>query len=190
MLIVITGASASGKSEYAEKTLVANSLSENNRYYIATMMPTSSESGSRIAKHRSAREGRNFKTVEKYRNIHTLCDESLRDSYGSDTIPINADVILECMSNLAANEMFDEDALHYGDGPDNIADHIILGIDKLSKRCHTLVVVTNEVFSDGNEYDTLTMEYIRLLGGINRRLADMADRLVEVVYGIPVDIKR
>ena len=49
-----------------------------------------------------------------------------------------------------------------------------------------MVIVTNEVGSGGGVYETETMEYIRLMGLINQQLADMADRVVEVVYGIPV----
>ena len=33
------------------------------------------------------------------------------------------------------------------------------------------------------------MEYIRLMGRVNQRLAKLADRVVEVVYGIPVVLK-
>ena len=33
------------------------------------------------------------------------------------------------------------------------------------------------------------MEYIRLMGWVNQRLAKLADRVVEVVYGIPVVLK-
>ena len=57
------------------------------------------------------------------------------------------------------------------------------------KQCRHLVIVTNEVFSDGNVYDSETMEYIRCLGMINAALAGMADQVIEVVCGIPVPLK-
>ena len=53
-----------------------------------------------------------------------------------------------------------------------------------------MVIVTNEVAMDGILYDPETMEYIRLMGLLNQRLAEMADQVVEVVYGIPVWLKR
>ena len=53
-----------------------------------------------------------------------------------------------------------------------------------------LVLVTNEIFSDGYRYEEETMEYQRILGNINVRLAEMADCVTEVVYGIPVRIKK
>ena len=39
---------------------------------------------------------------------------------------------------------------------------------------------------DGEMYEKETLEYIRLLGLVNCRLAKMASEVVEVVYGIPV----
>ena len=51
------------------------------------------------------------------------------------------------------------------------------------------MIVTNNVFEDGIRYDDTTMDYMRALGLINRELARMADRVVEVIVGIPVVIK-
>ena len=56
-------------------------------------------------------------------------------------------------------------------------------------RCSHLVIVTNEVFSDGCEYDDSTTDYIRRLGELNVKLAKAADTVVEVVYTIPVVLK-
>ena len=33
-------------------------------------------------------------------------------------------------------------------------------------------------------------EYKRVLAEVNRRMAQMAERVTEVVYGIPVEVKR
>lgn len=52
-----------------------------------------------------------------------------------------------------------------------------------------MVIVTNEVDRDGICYEPETMEYIRLMGCLNQKLASAADRVVEVVYGIPVPLK-
>ena len=89
-------------------------------------------------------------------------------------------VLVECMSNLLANECFGE-----AGKPDDIFD----GCMKLYSECRHLVIVTNEVFSDGCEYDAGTTDYIRRLGEINVRLSRAADAVVEVVYSIPVFLK-
>lgn len=49
-----------------------------------------------------------------------------------------------------------------------------------------MVVVSNEIFSDGMEYDAETMRYQQYLGKINQYIAAKADVVVEVVYGIPL----
>ena len=85
------------------------------------------------------------------------------------------------MSNLAANEMFDPAGSH-----EKTALEIKTGIDRLLGKCDNLVVVTNEVFSDGLTYDRETEKYQQILGEINRYMASGADEVVEVVYGIPV----
>jgi adenosylcobinamide kinase/adenosylcobinamide-phosphate guanylyltransferase len=52
-----------------------------------------------------------------------------------------------------------------------------------------MVIVSNNVFEDGQIYDEATMEYIKAMGEINTKLALMSDKVVEVVVGIPIIIK-
>lgn len=66
---------------------------------------------------------------------------------------------------------------------------IIDGIRQLKCTGANLVIVTNEVFSDGVRYDASTMLYIDRLGAINAALADMADEVIEVVAGIALPKK-
>jgi adenosylcobinamide kinase/adenosylcobinamide-phosphate guanylyltransferase len=50
-----------------------------------------------------------------------------------------------------------------------------------------LVIVTNELFSDGINYgDDLTQEYLSVLAEINRELAKRAEEVYELVCNIPV----
>ena len=60
----------------------------------------------------------------------------------------------------------------------------------LKKQTTHFVVVSNNVFEDGIIYDETTTEYIHAMGMINHKLAALADRVVEVVAGIPVIIKQ
>lgn len=171
MFTLITGGSGSGKSEYAENLLVTRGGQEAQRYYLATMMPFGREAQIRIERHRKQRQGRGFITREQYLNLQEA------------DIPEGADVLLECMSNLVANEMFDEKGSHLG-----ACESIMAGVNRLLRRCRHLVIVTNEVFSDGIRYDDATMQYIRCLGSVNCQLADLADEITEVVYSIPVHL--
>ena len=45
---------------------------------------------------------------------------------------------------------------------------------------------TNELFSDGMDYDPETLAYLDVLARLNRAVARRADRVYEVVCGIPI----
>lgn len=174
MILLITGGSGSGKSEYAEqRTAELGSRSNGKMIYIATMEPYDEESYKRIERHRQMRRHRNFETVECYTHLEEL------QSASEDT------ALLECISNLTANEMYSEK----GRG-DQAADVILAGIRKLAGQLKNLVIVGNNVFEDGLQYDPSTREYIRQMAVIQNETAKIADEVVEVVCGIPVITKR
>ena len=60
----------------------------------------------------------------------------------------------------------------------------------LEEQVRHLFIVTNEIFSDSMEYEEQTRLYQKYLGLINVKTARMADRVVEVVYGIPIENKK
>ena len=95
MITLIIGGSGSGKSAYAEQVVM--DFGDRDRIYIATMFPFDEESRRRIDRHRRMRAEKNFTTIECYTGLKTV------------EIPEGACVLLECMSNLTANEMFRED---------------------------------------------------------------------------------
>lgn len=181
MLHLITGGSGSGKSSYAEAQTLCMSgekkipEAEAPFLYIATMKPYGEETLKKIERHRQLRAGKGFVTIECYRGL------------GGIKLPKNRGVLLECLSNLAANELYGRDG-SLNDRQET-ADRILEGIGNILNQTDQLVAVTNEVSSDIGDYSCETKEYIALLGLINQRLAYMADQVTEVVYGIPVPIK-
>ena len=170
MFVTVTGGSGSGKSAFAEEQILK--FPEKNRLYIATMVCFDEESRQRVKRHRKMRKEKHFDTLE--------CPTDLVHV----RIPKDTAVLLECMSNLAANEMFEEK----GAGEKTV-EAVLEGIKKLSSQVRHLVIVTNEIFSDGMVYDKETENYQRLLGRINAYLAEISDVCYEVVYGIPLRIK-
>ncbi|MFR4441617.1 MAG: bifunctional adenosylcobinamide kinase/adenosylcobinamide-phosphate guanylyltransferase, partial [Hungatella sp.] len=56
----------------------------------------------------------------------------------------------------------------------------------LKQQAETLIIVTNEVFSDGNQYSEETKGYMELLGRLNQELGRRSDQVTEVVYGLPL----
>lgn len=171
MLIVITGGSASGKSAHAERILCAHTA--NKRLYLATMEPFGAEAQTRIARHLALRAGKGFDTSERYVDLLHL---SLAMRYDG--------ILLECLSNLLANELFSP----HGAGK-HALESILTGIDRLETLCETLVIVTNEIFSDGAPYPAETVQYITLLGQLNTALIARATAAAESVCGILVPIK-
>ncbi len=166
MMILLTGGSGCGKSFYAESLCVKLPAP---RYYIAAMRPFGEESLKKIEKHRRMREGKGFETIERYTDLASL------------TLPMRGTVLLECICNLTANEMFDENGSY-----EDPFERVIKGTDALLSQSSHMIVITNDVSSDGRIYDSGTMAYIRALGKINAALAQRADTVCEVVCGIPV----
>lgn len=167
MIILLTGGSKNGKSYIAEK--IVESIDYNYRYYIATMEPYCEEALVAINRHKKMREQKGFITIEKYTNIHEIELEK------------NSIVLLECICNLCANEMFSDTI--------NPIDKILNGINLLTEKTNTLIIVTNQVGDDGLNYEFLTSEYIKNMGIINNFITEKSDCVIEVVYGIPFILK-
>lgn len=171
MLELVTGGSGSGKSAYAESRICEwNRQDPKPLFYIATMFPYGEETEKKIERHRMLRKGKGFETLEWY--------TGLRQHLQAGSLQ-GTDVLLECMSNLVANEMYMES------GAGCHAEQAILeGIRELNQQCSNLVIVTNEVFSESVPDSPEMKEYKRILGRINCEIAVMADQVTEVIYGI------
>ena len=208
MITLITGGSGSGKSAYAEKYIchVSNEKGYKEKYYIATMQVFDDEGQRKIDRHRRLRAGKGFITIEQPRDIQNAVSKLQSEN----CLKTGRSALLECMSNLVANEMFPpvdaSDIKEAGvkkealDEPENMRDYentlisrvskkVLKEVSILSENVAELVIVTNNVFEDGVCYDESTMNYIKAMGIVNRGLAAMAERVVEVVAGIPVTVK-
>ena len=174
-MILITGGSGSGKSEYGEYRVMEEQMPL--RFYVACMEVYGEEGRRKVERHRALRAGKGFVTLERPRGLSGL---SLKGE-GKKA------VILECVSNLAANAMFEKEGIQ----PDTeeLAEGLFDDILYLDSQADFLAVITNEVGADGEDYTPETMEYIRLMGRLNCLLAERASEVVEVVYGIPVVMK-
>lgn len=196
MMTLILGGSGSGKSAYAEESIgrLADNLSGPEKmecagddaspggirkYYLATMQVYGEEGKKKVERHRKLRMGKGFSTIER--------TVSVKDALTEITDPASSAVLLECMSNLVANEMFRENGQV---AVSEVVATITEDIRILKNRLAHLMIVSNNVFEDGIRYDEGTMEYLRALGEINVNLANLADEVIEVVVGIPLTIKK
>ena len=165
MIVLITGGSGCGKSTWAE--MLVYTMPRENRIYIATMKVSDEESRQRVKRHRTQRADKGFTTIECQKGLERV------------VIPDNSTVLLEDLVNLTANEMFDGSNVSY----------IYPALRKLAGRCKNLVMVTNDLFSDGVTYPSSVQEYLFQMAEINRKAAEMADAVIEMVYSIPVVLK-
>lgn len=198
MVVLVTGGSGSGKSAFAEEYLMCLSTQAETKYYIATMQPFGEESLAKIRRHQRLRAGKGFTTIEQSRDLtkaaqriakpsNQFQEEAVTINRPENSVPFIRDTaLLECMSNLVANEMFSGADIV---SEDVVVGHILQGIKSLSAKVDELVIVSNNVFEDGISYDATTQAYIRALGRINTGVAALADTVTEVVVGIPVPVK-
>lgn len=166
MITLVSGGAASGKSEYAEGLVLASPALP--RVYLATMEIWDEEDRRRMERHRQLRKDKGFLTVEASRHLETVC------------VPADSTVLLECLSNLCVNECFGPE------GFDGAEARILAAVRHLAAHCRELVIVTNELFSDGRTYDAASEAYKALLARLNRTVAQQADRVFEVCCGIPI----
>ena len=183
MIALFSGGSGSGKSELAENYALAlahaDPSAQKKLYYFATMRVWGEEGRARVEKHRRQRAGKGFITVE--------CPDALPAEHCGV-------ILLECLSNRLANAMFSESSAG-GEASDREGEtkqtaaaavaRILAEIETIS-RDNDVVIVTNEVFSDGIGYGAKTDEYVAALGRLNCALAQRAELVVESVYSIPV----
>ena len=205
MFHLITGGSGSGKSEYAESEVerLAHLTESEEKYYIATMFPYGEETLQKIRRHQQMRTGKGFVTLECYTDLYRLAasdpfsragqtegqDERQNGHVsGNRKSRKHTVVLLECMSNLLANECYMESGAKARE-LDPVTE-IEKGMEALLECCEHVVVVTNEVFSDIPVESREMKSYLEYLGRINQWMAKRADQVTEVVYGIPLIKKR
>lgn len=164
-MILVLGGSASGKSEFAE-----NLLTGDQKIYIATMMPQSDQATKRIEKHVNMRKNKNFETFECYFDLKSL------------ELPEKSSVILECIGNLVANEMFYKNT-------QNVVNEVLEGIYSLKEKTEQVVLVSNNIFEDGIKYDQFTEKYIQNVAEINMKIAEKSSKVYDIVCGIPILVK-
>jgi len=168
MFFYVIGGAGSGKSAFAEEQIVRYGAPQ--PLYIATMEPWGEDARERIDRHRRLRAGKGFRTVECPRDLDGLA------------LPMGCAALLEDLTNLFAN-------LWFGGERDRAADRVLAGLRRLRERAALSVVVGNDLFADGVDYGEETGAYLRALAALSCETAALADRVYEVVCGIPLRLK-
>ncbi len=175
-IVLITGGSRSGKSDYALRTAEAQT---GKRIFLATCPVTDEEIARRIQKHREQRSNSNWETIEEPVRIA----EILRNTRECDVF------LLDCLTLWVSNLMYQASQ----NGQELTEDEIATETEDLLTACAelngTVMFVTNEVGSAIVPENPLARRYRDLVGRCNQIVASEADVVTMVICGLPLNLK-
>jgi len=171
-ITLVLGGCRSGKSRHA--LTLAEKYQGNQYLFIATCVPTDAEMTARVARHQAER-GEKWSALE----VPVQLAESIRKKSRE------ADVILIDCLTLWMSNLFEKTTVY-----DDIAPSVDQLTDALKVAHCPVILVSNEVGSGIVPDNVLARRYRDAVGWMNQAMADVADRVILTVAGIPVDIKR
>ena len=170
-VILVLGGVRSGKSRHAQDLAARG----DRVAVIATAEGRDDDMRQRIARHRKERPA-SWMTVEAPIGLPA----ALSDVDGQfDT------VLVDCLTLWASN-LIEQEA----GSTDRVFQHTQLLAETLRRCQATVILVSNEVGSGIVPDNELARQYRDVLGGINQRVAAIADEVVLMVAGCPLLIKQ
>lgn len=180
MLVMVTGGSRSGKSEFAEKYVLHYAPKCD---YIATSEILDEEMAERVRLHQARRDSRWVNHESPYEAHQTFA--TLGEETGA--------VLFDCLTMYMCNLFYGKDAPSYDLPFLERCDYVFKQIDLMleaAKACGKIVVfVTNEVGSGIVPDNQMAREYRDLAGWVNQRVAEACDKVFLCVAGQAVDVK-
>lgn len=165
-ILLVTGGARSGKSRFAETRTLQ---SVGSPFYIATAAAGDREMAERITRHQASRSGR-WITVEEPLELARVLAET--DGRGAR--------LVDCLTLWLTNHML------AGNDPDTIGAELV---DYLRRARSDVTLVTNEVGSGIVPDNALARRFQDAQGRINQAVAEVADEVVLMVSGLPLQIK-
>lgn len=163
-LMLVIGGARAGKSDFAQNQAALAA----NVSFIATAQALDDEMHRRIAEHKAQRP-LGWETLEEPLHIA----QALRQAK-------HAVVVLDCLTLWVSNLMHAKQA---------VLPQLEGFLEAYSASDKALWLVSNEVGLGIVPENALARQYRDLLGQVNRRVAEAADRVYWMVAGIPVQIK-
>ncbi|KXG11101.1 Bifunctional adenosylcobalamin biosynthesis protein CobP [Anoxybacillus sp. P3H1B] len=178
MMIFISGGVRSGKSGIAEQCIQALASRQNTVHYIATAKTTDQEMKERIIHHqrRRCQQSIQWTTWEQPLHLHELASQ-----FGPNDI-----LLVDCLTNGLANELFDEEGWEIEAVCLQKAERMLRTVSQLSTVVRALVMVSNELFSGGVPQDAGTYHFMKMLGWLHQRIVHSADYAILVHHGVPI----
>jgi adenosylcobinamide kinase/adenosylcobinamide-phosphate guanylyltransferase len=172
-LVLILGGVRSGKSRYAQQ--LAGDTGK-RVLFLATAKAGDDEMKCRIARHKSSRP-ESWRTIEEQMDIAGVLRKNA----------VHADaVIIDCITVWLSNLLMHNEKLSEKEMTADI-DRLI---DAYKQGESTYIIVSGEVGMGIVPEHPLGRIFRDYLGLANQRLAGKADRVVLMVAGIPVDVKK
>ena len=165
-LSLVLGGANSGKSEYAEQVAAG---ADRRPVYLATALAGDDEMAGKIALHK-ARRGPEWRLVEEPLDVGQAIAEC-----GTDEV-----VLLECATNWLLNVTLKR--------TDAEAELELLAGHLDNAPC-PVVIVSNEIGLGVVPESSFTRSFMAAQGRLNRQLSSMADLVVLVVAGLPLELK-
>lgn len=176
-LIVVTGGSRSGKSEFAEN--LARQRSKKT-VYIATAVADDEEMKARVARHQKRRP-KEWQTVEAVCDLPTVTAQA---ACKYET------VLIDSLTTYAASFLY---ARRHDESKDteNAALQEMHSLVKAVKtNGATVIIVTDEVGSGIIPDNAVSRAFRDVLGSMNSVLAAEADKVYLSVAGLTIDLKK
>lgn len=219
MNILISGGAKNGKSYYAQRLARSMAKGAGGEdlvrplYYIATMIPHDEEDQARIRRHVQERAGWGFTTLEQGTDLMALLERdtgqenALREGKEASAIRESEEAhaeareavaapgrvladpegvfLLDSVTALLSNEMFRPDGSMDPQAPARVARDCTT----FAKATGNTVFVSDYIYGDAERYDTMTEAYRQGLAMVDRELAKVCERVIEVSAGTIEDWK-
>ena len=175
-VILVTGGSRSGKSAFAQHAAEAQ---PGRRLYLATSVPQDAEMIARVERHRAARQGAGWETLEEPRDVagalrrdrdHEIC-------------------LVDCLTLWVSNLLLEGEKRGQEVTEAEIADRCHELLDASAGRPGFVYFVTNEVGMGIVPETALGRRFRDLAGRCNQAMAASAAEVFLVVSGLPLRIK-
>ncbi len=169
---LILGGVRSGKSRQA-LLLATASPSGRRTGFLATARADDRDMARRIARHQADRPT-GWRTVEEPYEIGEACRRL------TDCVDL---IVLDCLTLWVSN------LLLRGDLPDDVLAATDALAKLVSERRVSIIIVSNEVGSGVHPPTEIGVRFQDTLGGVNQRVAAVAERVTLMVAGVPMLIK-
>jgi len=175
-IILVTGGSRSGKSDYALKK--AEAL-KGPRAFIATCTVIDEEMAERIRKHQLSRDETKWSTIEDPVNLAQAIS-------GAADYTV---LLVDCLTLWINNLLYEADQEGLILSEEDIAIRCREVLEVCDQRNATVIFVTNEVGMGLVPEDPVSRLYRDLVGRCNQIIAEASNEVVFMISGIPSKIK-